>query len=425
MTSTDLEKLAVAGGTPCVTDKPGSYLHGPQEIGDEEINAVTDALRSKNLFRFFKGAEDSYVAKFEAEFKKLTQAEYVLAVNSGTSGLICGMVGLGLSSGDEVIVPAYTYIATAAAALSLHAIPVICEVDDTLTMDPDDLERRITPRTKLICPVHMRGTPSQMDRIMAVAKKHNIPVLEDVAQANGGAFKGQPLGSIGDAGAFSMQHFKIITAGEGGAFVARDKKTFDRGACYHDSAYTFWKERDNDLTIEPFLGQNFRMSELEGAVAWAQIQKRDRILARTRSIKKKLMEVVGSFDNVTPQRMPCVEGDCSIALAFFGQDADHAKRIAEALGAEGMAAGTTFSKGIPDRHIFFHWDYVMAKRTSDLHGRPWNDPDRPVNFEYTKDMCPKSLEWLNRAVSCSITQRMSDEHVDSCCVALKKVLSQV
>ncbi len=259
------QPLAIDGGTPCVVEKPASYLHGPQEIGKEEEQAVLAALRSKNLFRFFKDQNDSPTAKFEAQFAEMTRVKYALAVNGGTSALISAMVGLGLSSGDEVIVPAYTFIATASAALAVRAIPVVAEIDQSLTLDPADVERKITPRTKLIVPVHMRGVPCRMDEIMAVGRKHNIPVLEDCAQANGGAYKGKPLGSIGDAGAFSMQHFKIITAGEGGVFTTNDRRTFERGACYHDCAYTFWKSQE--WMIEPFLGENYRLSDLNGALA--------------------------------------------------------------------------------------------------------------------------------------------------------------
>jgi 8-amino-3,8-dideoxy-alpha-D-manno-octulosonate transaminase len=180
--------------TPVIVDPPASYFLGPQEIGDEEIAMVTQALRSKNLFRYLKSEEDSFTFRFEKEFRKATGVEHALAVNSGTSALICALVGLGVSSGDEVIVPAYTYIATAAAVMAVRGIPVIAEIDNSLTLDPADVERKITPRTKAIIPVHMRGTPSRMDEIMKIAQKHNLVVIEDCAQANGGTYKGKPLG---------------------------------------------------------------------------------------------------------------------------------------------------------------------------------------------------------------------------------------
>jgi len=413
--------LAINGGPPCVIDPPDSYLHGPMEIGDEEIAACTAVLQKKNMFRFAGDRSKSPTAIFEKQFAEMTQVTHALAVNSGTSALICAMIGLGISSGDEVIVPGHTYIATAAAALAVRAIPVIAEVDDTLTLDPDDIERKISPRTKAIVPVHMRGLPCQMDKIMAIARKHNLKVLEDCAQANGGSFHGKPLGSIGDAAAFSLQHFKIITAGEGGVFVTNDRTIYERGACYHDSAYTFWMERQVQMTIPPFLGENYRLSELHGAVALAQLQKRDRILARTRAIKRRMIDAIGAVPGLTHQKVCDTEGDCGISLVMYADTPQRAKWFASALKAEGRNASSIYDKGIPDRHVYYHWDYVMNKRTPDAYGYPWHDPNRPCEVKYSKDMCPRTLDFLGRTVICAISQRMSDAHVDSCIAAFHKV----
>lgn len=413
--------------SPCVVEKPASYHIGPQEIGEEEIALVTDALRSKNLFRFLKPEEQSYTAKFEKEFREAVRTRYALAVNSGTSALVCGLVGLGVSSGDEVIVPAYTYVATAASVLAVRGIPVIAEIDESLTLDPADVERKITPRTKAIIPVHMRGTPSRMDELMAIAKKHGLKVLEDCAQCNGGFYKGKPVGSIGDAGAFSLQQFKIITAGEGGAFVSNDKTVFDRGACYHDAAYAFWMEEDAErrLEIPTFLGENYRLSDLNGALVLAQLRKRDRILARLREIKKRLKAGIAGIKNLRLQDVPDPEGDCGISLVMILDAPERARHVAEALRREGMAAGSLFDKGIPDRHIYYHWDYVMEKRSPDVYGHPWNDAARPCQVKYSRDMCPRSIDILGRCVMIPLTQVMSDAHVDSCALAIRKVLSRI
>lgn len=412
---------------PCVVDKPASYHIGPQEIGEEEIALVTDALRSKNLFRYLKPVEDSYTARFENEFREVTGVKHVLAVNSGTSAIICGLVGLGVSSGDEVIIPAYTYIATAAAILAVRAIPVVAEIDDSLTLDPADVEKKITPRTKAIIPVHMRGTPSRMDELVAIARKHGLKVLEDCAQCNGGNYKGRPVGSIGDAGAFSLQQFKIITAGEGGAFVTNDKTIFDRGGCYHDAAFSFWMEADptSRLTIPTFVGENYRLSDLNGALVLAQLRKRDRILGQLRAIKKRMLAHLDGIKNIKLQEQPDPAGDCGISLVFFVESAERARRVAEALRKEGMAAGSVFDKGIPDRHIYYHWDYVLEKRSSDVYGQPWTDTARPCQVNYDKDMCPRSVDILGRCVVIPLTQVMSDAHVESCGVAFRKVLARV
>jgi len=408
--------------TPVIVEPPVSYFLGPQEIGDEEIAMVTQALRSKNLFRYLKNEEDSFTFRFEKEFRKATGVEHALAVNSGTSALICALVGLGVSSGDEVIVPAYTYIATAAAVMAVRGIPVIAEIDNSLTLDPADVERKITPRTKAIIPVHMRGTPSRMDEIMKIAHKHGLVVIEDCAQANGGFHKGRPLGSIGHAGAFSFQQFKIITAGEGGAFVTNDSSVYERGCCYHDGAYEFWCALDNrPIGIVPFLGENYRMSDLNGALALAQLGKRDRILTRLRELKKRLKNGIVDLGNIEFQDVPDAEGDCAISLIFFMETPELAKRAAEKFQKLGMRA----TNSIPDRHFFNHWNYILEKRSPDLYGHPWTDAARPCQVEYSKDMCPQSTDYLSRHINIALTQSMSDAHIDSCIHAINYTLSSL
>ncbi len=421
-------ELAINGGPKLVTAAaPASGLHGPQEIGEEEINAVTKVMRGQNFFRFSFSREESMVARFEDLFAEKSGARHVLAVNSGTSALIVGLIGIGVSQGDEVLVPGYTYIATAAAVLAIGAFPVVVEIDQSMTMDPVDLEKKITPRSKAIIPVHMRGKPCDMESIMAVARKHKLKVLEDCAQANGGFYKGRSLGLWGDAGAFSLQHFKIITAGEGGALISNDQEVFDRAAIYHDSAYTFWMEKHCDEAKreewkgKAFLGENYRQSELHGAVAYEQLKKRDRILDRTRAIKAKLKDAFAQLPGVELETVHDEEGDCGITLAFFMRDSDEAKRMAAVMKAEGVPCGTRFSKEIPDRHIFYHWNYIMEKRTPHLNGFPWNTEDAEHPLEYSREMCPQTVEVLSRAVTIGITQVMTDEYVDQLCLAIAKV----
>lgn len=421
-------KLAINGGPKAVTAAaPASGLHGPQEIGEEEIAAVTKVLRSKNFFRFTMDRSESMVARFEDLFAEKSGARFVLAVNSGTSALICGLVGIGVSRGDEVLVPGYTYIASAAAVLALGAIPVIVEIDESMTMDPADIENKITARTKAIIPVHMRGKPCDMEAIMAVARKHGLKVLEDCAQANGGFYKGRSLGLWGNAGAFSLQHFKVITAGEGGALITNEPEVFDRGAIYHDSAYTFWMEKHCDEARrqqwkdKAFLGENYRQSELHGAVAFEQLKKRDRILDRTRAIKARLHAACATIPGATMETVHDTEGDCGISLAFYMANAEQAKRIAAVMKAEGVPCGTRFAKDIPDRHIFYHWNYIMEKRTPHLNGFPWCDEDAEHPVQYSRDMCPRTVDILSRAVTIGITQVMTDEYVDQLCQGIEKV----
>lgn len=421
--------LAINGGPKTVTAAaPISWLHGPLEIGDEEIQAVTAVLKDGNLFRFMRDPATSPVAKFEALFAEKTGAKYVLAVNSGTSALIAGLVGIGVSQGDEVLVPAYTYIASAAAVLALGAFPIIVEIDASLTMDPNDIEKKITPRTKAIIPVHMRGKPCDMDRICEIAKRRGLRILEDCAQANGAEFHGKPVGTYGDAGAFSLQHFKIITAGEGGVIVTDNKDVMDRASIYHDSAYAFWMERRQGSEEAAknwrdicFLGENYRQSELHGAVALEQLKKRDRILARTRAIKQKLWAVLETLPGTQMEAVNDRKGDCGISIGLFTETEERTKALTETLVAEGVACGSFLLKQIPDRHVFFHWDYIMEKRSPHLNGFPWSALESSRKIEYSKDMCPQTMDFLNRVILLPITQGMSDEYVDQVCRAIEKV----
>ena len=198
-------RLAVDGGTPVITESIPGGMHGPSMVDDREIEAVSEVLRSGKLFRF---VENSNVAAFEKEAAARLGVKHALMVNSGTSALICALTGVGIGPGDEVILPGYTFIATAAAIVGVGAIPVIAEIDDSLGLDPADVARKITPHTKAILPVHMQGVPCRLDALLELARKHNLKVVEDCCQCVGGQYKGKYTGTWGDAGAWSLNYYK-------------------------------------------------------------------------------------------------------------------------------------------------------------------------------------------------------------------------
>jgi dTDP-4-amino-4,6-dideoxygalactose transaminase len=411
------EKLAIKGGTPVLSDPLPSSLLGILDVGDEEKQAVMKVLDRKTMFRFLNSNEVSESAQLEKAYRDLCGVDYALALGGGGTGaLICGLTGLGIGSGDEVIIPAYTYIATAAACLSVGAIPVIAEIDESLTLDPIDLERKITAHTKAVIPVHMRGLPCDMDSIMAVAEKHNLKVLEDVAQANGGSYKGRRLGSIGDAGAFSLQHYKVITAGEGGILTTRSEKVFKRAAVKHDSAMQFWQA---DESWESFAGENYRMCELGAALGLVQFGRLEKIISETRRIKTQLTRGIQGLKLVQPLKENDSKGDIGIALCFLLPTAELAKEFSAALKEEGVSNGTMYDGAIPDRHIYPNWDYVMEKRTSDPYGWPWTAARREI--EYTPDMCPRTLDILGRCLSLSITPKWTETQINGVIEAIRKV----
>ena len=412
------ELLAIDGGQPVTKDVfPEPWL-GPAAIAEEEIQAVTDVLRSRRLFRHLD-PENSYCTKLENQFRTFTGSEYALAVGGGTAALICALIGIGIGDGDEVIVPGYTYIASAAAVIIAGGVPVIAEIDETLTLDPTDIERNITSRTKAIMPVHMRGIPCDMDRIMAIAKQHNLIVIEDCAQACGGLYKGRALGSIGDVGCFSLQQYKIITTGEGGMIVTNRREVYERAAIRHDSAMCFWNP--NDTTVTPFAGENFRMSEMEGALGYVQFGRLASILGRTRELKARILNDLRDVQGLKLHDAPDPAGDCGITVAFLLETGEKAKRFAEAMHAEGIPAGSMYDKGIPDRHIYCYWEYVMEKHSADAHGRPWTSPLHDQNRTYRPDMCPHTLNILGRTVTIALAQTFTDQHAEWIVTAAKKV----
>ena len=202
-------------------------------IGQEEIEAVKRVIESKKLFKVNAALKESM--HVEEDIREYFKTPYAIVMTSGHAALVSALTALGIGPGDQVIVPAYTYIATAMAVVAVGAIPVIAEVDETLTICPEDVEKKITPATKAIFPVHICGYPCNMDAILDIAKRHNLFIVEDACQADGGTYHGQHLGTIGDAGALSFNHFKIITAGEGGAFLTKDRDVFEKALIYHDS----------------------------------------------------------------------------------------------------------------------------------------------------------------------------------------------
>lgn len=424
-------KLAIDGGPKTKTTPNIPMYPGGLSIGEEEKKAVLEVLDDKYLFRYYgpKGVE-SRVKKFEEEFASKIGVNYTLATNSCTSALISSLVALGVGPGDEVIVPGYTFFASCAVVVAAKAIPVIIEVDDSLTMDPVDLEKKITSHAKAIIPVHMRGVPCDMGKIMAIAKKHNLKVLEDVAQATGGSYKGKRLGSLGDMGAFSFQYHKIITAGEGGAVTTNDQLLNDRAMAYHDTAACwrpggpagrFVKER---YSGELFPGVNFRMSELTGAVMREQLKKLDSLLAQMRANKKRIKQAVSGIKGIEFRRMNDAEGDTGIVLIFYLPDNVMAGKFAAALNAEGVGASSLNDKTVPDWHVYNHWDMILKKWTATPEGCPYTChyyTHKGGKIEYSPEMNPQTLGYLGRSVHIDIPAQLTPQDCDMIAESIIKV----
>ena len=415
-------KLAIEGGTPVRSELLRGGFHGSAEINQREIDAVLAVLKEKRLFRFLPVKEgQSAAAQIEEWYCQRLGRKYALAVNGGTSALICALFGVDAGPGDEVIIPAYTYVATAAAVIASGAVPVIAEVDASLNMDPKDLAAKITPYTKAILPVHMRGISARMDEIMTVAKAHDLPVVEDVAQSNGSTYKGRPLGAFGEIGCFSFQQYKIITSGEGGLMVTDDQKLYDRGRMQHDCAAQFWEGRDSHRYDFVISGENYRLPETSAALAWAQLDRLDPILAQCRAIKGHILEGLSDAKGIRLQDVPNPEGECGITLTFFVPDPQMAQRFAQALTAENIRCGTIHDNTIPDRHIYSYWPFMMSGMAEDRRA-PWKSPFYKGDVDgYSPTQCPQSLDYLSRAIMMHITQFFTLSDADDIVEGVHKV----
>ncbi len=430
-TTTDVSQLAVNGGPRARTRAETPMFPGGLEVGEREIDAVRGVLESKRLIRFY-GADDpddpgtSQAEELEKAIARRVGSEYALAMTSCTASLITGLAALGVGPGDEVIVPAYTFIASPSAVLGVGAIPIVAEVDDSLTLDPASVRERITPYTRAIMPVHMRGMATDMDAIMEIAREHDLRVIEDVAQAGGAGYKGRALGSIGDVGCFSLQMHKIITTGEGGVLVTDDAETIFRAKCFHDSAAEWrgaaWQDPDPSVrdSFTAFPGMNFRVTEMVSAIGRVQLDRLDGLLDRMRAYKQQLADVVADTGRVELRRVidPMEAGT---QLVFFTETPQLAVSVAEALTAEGVEGKVLYREDEHDWHVYAWWRDILAKRTWNRQGYPFSMAQRDI--EYSVDMCPRSLELLSRAVLVNIPPQMTQDDATETGQALTKVIT--
>lgn len=374
-------------------------------MGKEELSELEKVIETRSLFKINKGLQES--AQVEEKLRRIFGVEYPIFMTSGHAALTSSLVALGVGPGDEVIVPAYTYISTAMAVVAAGAIPVIAEVDETLTLCPVDTEKKITPRTKAIIPVHIQGFPCNMGAIMALAEKYKLFVVEDACQADGGSYKGRRLGSIGDTGALSFNYYKIISSGEGGAFLTNKKMLFERALIYQDSsAVAFFGNQMENFRTEPFCGNEYRSNELCAAVMNVQLDRLDGILADLRKNKKYMMEALRDVAEFVPSNDP--EGDCGTTLAFRFDSEEKARAFA---GAEGVGGVLPIDTG---KHVYRHWTPIMEKRGA-FH--PLMDPfkmeaNRDTVPDYREDMCPATLELLAKAVYVSVNPDDSRDTLD-------------
>ena len=292
--------------------------------GQEEIDAVSRVIRNRALFRYGVGDECD---RFEARYAAYLGVKHFALAASGSNALAAAMIAAGLGPGDEVLIPAHTYMATATSVLATGAIPVIVDIDETITIDPKAVEATIGPRTKAVVPVHMWGAACDMDAIMDIAARHGLTVIEDACQGVGGGYRGKKFGAIGHIGTFSFNYYKNMTSGEGGGVSVNDDRLAERARCAIDPCHFYWHGRNEEA--KPFAANGARASELMGAMLNVQLDRLDGMVKAMRAEKRQILKGTASLDNLglRQTRMNSPDHDCATQVMYTLPTAEAASRF--------------------------------------------------------------------------------------------------
>lgn len=362
---------------------PGSYF-----FGDEERAEVMDVLSSGHLSRYGDVTDPGFKRKvytFEQEFAAYCGVKYAVATNSGTASILVSLLALGVGPGDEVLVPGYTYVASISAIVYAQATPVLVEIDESLTIDPVDIEKKITKNTKAIMVVHMLGNPSKMREIVAIAEKHNLVIIEDGCQAAGATYDGKKVGSIGSMGAFSLNRYKNMAAGDGGVIVTNDKNLYERAFAIHDQGHT--PNRIGKDATGSLVGLNYKMNELTGAVALAQARKLDMMLNILRKKKSELKSKLAAIPNIQFRDINDLDGECATILTLILETKEKAEAVAAFLDGKTLAYSGW--------HVYGNMQQIINHKT------PVENWSQASRYAQPGDL-PKTDDVLSRAVNISI-----------------------
>lgn len=399
-------------------------MAGAEMIGKEEIKEVLEVLETGILIRYNFDQERKGVFKvreFEEAFAKYCGAKYALGVTSGSSALKVALTAMGICPGDEVIVPAFTFLATYEAVLEVGAIPVMADIDSSLGLDPDDIPRKITPYTKAVIPVHMCGAPARIDGIMDAARKYNLLVLEDNAQGCGAGFRGKKLGTFGEMGIFSFDYVKTVTTGEGGMVLTDSKELADRAEWYHDHGHDH-KAANRALDGRTVLGFNYRMNELQGAMGLAQLRKLDYIVAAQRKNKESIKEALADVKGLKFRDIPDPEGDTATFLAFNLPKEDMTKAFQQALRAQGVDT-VRYKDNL--WHYVPNWEHFLARSTANPKKYPFTDPTYKGKVDYRRENIPQAEDILGRTLVMGIQVKMSEEKIAGIKKGIEKAAQEI
>ncbi len=382
-------------------------MPGFELFGEQERKQVQDVLDTGVLMRYgFDGMRKGHYKALELE-KALAarmQVKHAQLVSSGTSALTVALASAGVGAGDEIIMPTFTFVASFESILAIGAVPVLVDIDDTLTLDPKAVEKAITDKTKVIMPVHMCGSMADLKALKAICVQHNLLLLEDACQAIGGSFENKPLGSYGDLGCFSFDYVKTITCGEGGAIITNNA-TYKQNADHYSDHGHDHIGNNRGAEAHPFLGYNFRISELNAAVGVAQIARLDEFLALQKRNYTIFRDALSAVSSVTFRRVPKGGVENYSFLSFFLPDETTTKRVHQAFADAGL--DVCFYWYDNNWHYYRKWDHLTELKSL---GKL---PQEVINQlpDYSKADFSNSDQWMSRTISCLVKIGWTHEEV--------------
>ncbi|MGZ8221951.1 MAG: DegT/DnrJ/EryC1/StrS family aminotransferase [Methylobacter sp.] len=424
-----MKNLAIAGGTPVRT----TPFVGRRTMGELEKQAVIEVIDSDQLSAFFGSPGEQWlggpkVKQFERKWADRYGFKHAISVNSWTTGLITAVGAVGIEPGDEVIVSPYTMSATATAILFYGGIPVFADVDsDTFNITAATIEARITPRTKAIMLVHIFGQVCDMDPIMALARRHNLKVIEDAAQAPGVHYKGRPVGAIGDVGGFSLNYHKHIHTGEGGMLVTNDDQIALRCQMIRNHAENLTEAQGVD-DLSNMIGSNYRLTELQAAIGCVQLDRLDGYLQHRKRLAHYLDEQLTGIDGLTaPVLAEGAEHAYYVYPIKYDAEVTGVDRalFVRAVNAELPAPGSAEQVGLAPAYVrpLYLAPLYQKKIALGSKGFPWS-MNPTVDYDYGKGLCPvvERLHEQEMLMTMLVREPLKEADIDDFVAAIKKVL---
>lgn len=415
--------LALDGGSP-VRKAPLRARHfGPLYYDESEWTFLKEVWQTRSPFRFwnFENQLPDKVATLEREFAQKMGVKYALAVNSGTTALEAALAALEVGPGDEVIVPAWTWHSCFHAVVRHGALPVCAEIDESFNLDPARVEAAISPRTKVMMIVHLQGNPADMDRLLPIARRRGLKVLEDVSQAVGASYKGKRLGSMGDIAAASLQVNKTISAGEGGMVYTNDPLLFERAVRFHDVG-TLRRVHEDWIgkgSLESVPGSNFRMTEFTGAVLLSQVRKLDRIVGDIRAAAQRVYQGIADLPGLRTRLLPDPAGELGVGVYLDLGSKEARDLFLKAMRAENVPASPPSGSVVLPVQPY-------AERKLTLHPEwPTFKVGRGPEIRYGASSCPRTIDVLNRFGGVLLDPKFSEADTRDIVTAIRKVYPQV